>query len=149
MLGEPTSLSWDDFVSLCGQRTQLGNPLEGGENFRAHFVMRTIQWEGLIKQVRGGLFSLSPSFLLIAMNPTLSTGGLRKGESPILENGRGPEGQKGMSDLELLQREEEGMKGDGADLALAFDGDISLEIAKLTPGDKITFEATLHKLGKR
>ena len=150
VLGEATSLSWADFVSKCGQRSQLGNPLQAGVNFRDEFAFKTVSWEGLVKQVREGLFAASPSFLLLAMNPTLTAAATRKPATPLTETPGDPGPTRDLlAEVELLEKEEEGMKGDGADLALAFDSHLAEEIAKLNPGDKIAFEATLHELGKR
>lgn len=149
-----------DFVAKCGQRSQLGNPLHAGANFKEDFFLRTVRWEGLVKQVREGLFSGSPSFLFLAMNPTLSTSVGRKGDAPSTDASgdsdsndvkqQQKEQPHGIfSELELLEREEEGMKGDGADLGLAFDSKLATDVAKLSPGDKVAFEATLHDLGRR
>lgn len=107
-----------------------------------------MQWEGLVKQIKEGLFSVSPAFLFVAMAPTLSTGKDRSGPSPTADAPSGAD-EENLSELETLRREEEGMQGDGADLGLAFDGELASQIAKLTPGDKISFQATLHELGRR
>ncbi|KAL8272379.1 hypothetical protein Esti_003669 [Eimeria stiedai] len=167
--GEPTSLGWLDFVRLCGQRSQLGNPLKAAANFSDNFALRTVAWKGLVKQVREGLFPGSASFVFLAMNPTLSASrssaaaAAAEREEPLgvgeleEEGGRGAaENQErgdseleALSELERLQREEEGMAGDGADLGLAFSQDLAAQVAKLNPGDKVAFEATLHELGRR
>ncbi|XP_026190165.1 uncharacterized protein LOC34620438, partial [Cyclospora cayetanensis] len=150
--GESTSLSWQEFVSLCGHRSQLGNPLQAAANFRESFALRTVQWEGLVKQVKEGFFAASPAFLFLAMNPTLSTAAARKEEAPLLPESEETDNEDPhslLSELEALRKEEEGMKGDGADLALAFDRTLAAEVVKLSPGDKVRFEATLHELGRR
>lgn len=48
-----------------------------------------------------------------------------------------------------LDEENRGLQGDGADLALAFSGDLNAVVEKLVPGDKVSFEATLVELGRR
>lgn len=141
--GERTELPWTAFVAECGQKSQLGNPLQAAANFSKHFEMRTVQWQGLVKQVKEGLFS--NSFIFVAMAPTMAVPSSRAAiASPggMLDIGS-------LSEEQLLELEEEGMEGDSADLALAFDGEMSKEVATLSVGDKIQFEATLHDLGKR
>ncbi|KYF49247.1 hypothetical protein TGARI_246220B, partial [Toxoplasma gondii ARI] len=166
------SSSWQDFYRECGQKSQLGNPLQAAGNFREHFLGKTVKWEGLVKQVKEGTFS--SNFLFLVMYPTMTAEGRgslgsrdgswssaeRGGDSTLasllMEDEAGEAGEKRKADarqeeddLLALDEENRGMRGDGADLAFAFSEDLNEKVAQLVPGDKVAFEATLVELGRR
>lgn len=71
--GESTEASWGDFYRDCGQKSQLGNPLQAVANFRDKFAGKTVRWTGLVKHVKEGLFS--SNFLFLVMYPTMTLAG--------------------------------------------------------------------------
>ncbi|PHJ21381.1 litaf-like protein [Cystoisospora suis] len=182
--GELTEASWGDFYRDCGQKSQLGNPLQAVANFRDKFGGKTVRWTGLVKHVKEGLFS--SNFLFLVMYPTMTLAGQQHkkasghpdsfssspfsfgrtggGEDMSREGGEGSDAEekrKSKQEKEEEDQEEEkarllaldeenrGLQGDGADLALAFSGDLNQVVEKLVPGDKVSFEATLVELGRR
>ncbi|PFH38312.1 hypothetical protein BESB_006530 [Besnoitia besnoiti] len=87
--GPSITASWRDFYDKCGQKSQLGNPLQAAGNFREHFSGKTVKWEGLVKQIKEGTFS--SNFLFVAMYPTMTAEGRgRRGAGGL--GGGEPEG---------------------------------------------------------
>ncbi|CEM18568.1 unnamed protein product [Vitrella brassicaformis CCMP3155] len=65
--GPPTERTWHDFISHCGYRSYLGNPIHATTAFNDLFKGRTVTWEGSVAKIREGLWT--KNILYVEMNP--------------------------------------------------------------------------------
>lgn len=70
--GEPSKLTWEDFLFECGPRTSLGHRSSAVRNFEEHFRKRTFNWQGEVILIREGFdvfFLHAKSVVMIRMDP--------------------------------------------------------------------------------
>jgi len=70
--GEPSMLTWEDFLHECGPRTSLGHRTSATRNFEEHFRKRSFKWQAEVLLIREGFdvfFLHAKSVVMVRMYP--------------------------------------------------------------------------------
>jgi len=117
--GEPSMLTWEDFIFDCGPKSQqLSHHVSSAKAFEERYRKRSFKWQGEVKIIREGfniMMMKTKSVMMVQMYPSRYK--IRYGEHP--------------------------------DIALLFGDEHFHEVAELMPGDWIQFEATMSAHGFR
>lgn len=111
--------SWKDFLSDCGFKSYLGNPIHVSVAFKENFKNKTVSWEGQVHHIEDSL-----SFLWLKQRGAVFTR-MDPLQFPT---------KRDMADLVLLYND-----GD----------EVSKTASKLSKGQRFNFEATFVEVGRR
>ncbi|EER12177.1 lipopolysaccharide-induced transcription factor regulating tumor necrosis factor alpha, putative [Perkinsus marinus ATCC 50983] len=70
--GPDIDASWKDFLTDCGERAYLGNPLHSVKAFEEKYKYQTVKWKGRVVRIREGIdlwLFKTKSFAMIKMFP--------------------------------------------------------------------------------
>ncbi|KAH0472039.1 MAG: uncharacterized protein KVP18_003532 [Porospora cf. gigantea A] len=63
--GEPSDVTWPDFLAECGARASLGNPIRAERTFNDQFAHRTVTWTGRLLKVVEGFWGKNILYMLM------------------------------------------------------------------------------------